>query len=89
MALPACSKAAMKAVRHITSAALVLTHGLGAVARVAVATHGWELIREPQTDIQAASIKWPLCGAEMLLLAPHPPHEINLTAQSQRTGGRP
>ena len=30
-----------------------------------------------------------MCGAERLLLAPHPPHETTLTAQSQQTGGRP
>ena len=70
---------------HITSAALVLTHGFGAVGRVAA--HGWELIRDT-TDRYSSRFDV-MCGAERLLLAPHPPHEMTLTTQSQRTGGRP
>ena len=85
MALPACSKAAMKVVRHITSADLVLTHGCGGSragcdTRVGIDQGHHRPIFKPLRF---------MCGAERLLLAPHPPHEMTLTTQSQRTGGRP
>ena len=85
MALPACSKAAMQVVRHITvplwcSRTAWGGSGAGYDTRVGI---------DQGTTDRYSSRADVMCGAERLLLAPHPPHETTLTAQSQQTGGRP